>query len=82
MDNVLNISNTGQALSDSLRTHVGNLDEENFRIFPAPSDVLESATEQCNEAMDVVPEDIWNLSCLGCRDPGHFIFTCALCCTR
>lgn len=36
MENVLNITNTCQALSESLRTHVGSITGENRPIFQAP----------------------------------------------
>ena len=32
--------------------------------------------EQLKLAMQVVPEDYWNLSCWTCRDEGHSTFTC------
>lgn len=77
MENVLNIAKNGKALPESLRTHVGNLAAENHPIVQASIHVMNLTTKQCNEAMDVVPEeDIWNLSCWGCRDTGHSMFTC------
>lgn len=45
-------------------------------MLQASIDVPNLTTVQCDEAMDVVPEDIWNLVCSGCRGPGHSLFTC------
>lgn len=76
MKNVGNIATTGQDLSESFRTHVGMLSGENELILQALSDAPNVNTEQCNESMAVVTEDIWKLGCWGCRDLGRLLFKC------
>lgn len=58
MKHVLKIANTGQAFSESLRTHVRNLSVEKHPILQDPIYVPNLTTKQCKEAMDVVLEDI------------------------
>lgn len=33
-------------------------------------------TVKCDETMAVILEDIWKLTCWGCQDVGHSLFTC------
>lgn len=77
MENVLNISNLGQALSESLRTdNVNRLAGESRPILQPQFKVPYLTKQQCDQAMVVVLEDIWNLACWGYRDPSHSLFTC------
>lgn len=61
MDNVLNSSNTDQALLESIHTHVSGISGENRPILQPEIEVPDLTKHQCDEAVAVVPEDIWNL---------------------
>lgn len=63
MVHVLNISSTGQVLLENLRTNVGNIARENGPIVQERIDDPSLPTEQCNKAMNVVVQDMWNLAC-------------------
>lgn len=76
IENILNICNTGQSLLEKIRNHVRNLARENYPILQAPIDVPNVTISLCDEAMDVVTEDIWNHACWRCCDHGHSLFTC------
>lgn len=76
VEKVLNISNNIQVLSESLRTQLNGLTSENRPILQPPIEVADLTKQQCAEAMAVVLEGIWNLSCWGCRDPFHWLYTC------
>lgn len=76
MENVLNISNTSQALSESLRIHVNGVAGENRPILQPQIEVPEFTKQQCNEATAVITEDIRNLACWGCSDTCNYLFTC------
>ena len=55
----------------------GKHDEEIRRILQKPMEAAPVLTaEQRELAFSVVPSDAWQLSCWGCRDPGHSLFTC------
>lgn len=58
MENVLNISNTGKGLSESLSTHICNIGEKKQPILQLIVKVPKLTTAKCHEAMNVVPKDI------------------------
>lgn len=77
MQKVLNISNTRQALSESHHTHVNGPVGWYRPVLQKPIEVPNFAKQQADEVIAVVPEDIWNLACRGCRDPGDSLFKCS-----
>ena len=55
----------------------GDHDDEIRRILTKPREEAPVLTEEQRElAYSVIPSDAWQLSCWGCRDPGHSLFTC------
>lgn len=75
VENVLNISNAWQSMSLTFRTHFSFLAGENHPILQLPIEGPDLTAQQCEEFMAVVSKDIWNLVCLGCREPRHSLFT-------
>lgn len=61
-----------RVVSQSCKCNAG----DNRALLQHPMEVHDLTKQQCDEAMAVFPEDIWNLACWGCRDPGHSLFTC------
>lgn len=76
IENALNIPNTSHALPESIRTYVSGLSSENRPIAQPEVEVPDLTKQQCDETMDVIPEEICNLACWGCRERGHSLFTC------
>lgn len=71
MKNVLKVSNTGQQLSGSLRNKI----HWNGWLEPSDSSTTDRGpnlkNQQCDESMEFVQEDLWNLACGGSSDPEH-----------
>ena len=52
-------------------------DDEIRRILMKPKEDAPVLTEEQRElAFAVIPNDVWQLNCWGCRSPGHSLFTC------
>lgn len=76
MESVRNISIRVRVMSEIARNNVGNLCREKRCLLLAPIDIKRLPSEQCDEAIGVIPLYIWNFAFWWCRDPHQFLKMC------
>lgn len=76
LESVLNIAESRSSLPVAMRAQIQGLAGEDRNVLHAPMEIPTLTQEQIVEAMALIPNDLWNFACCGCRMGGHSPVTC------